>query len=366
MCRVAGIFLSDIAEVRRGASSFGFKTSKASWIKPVSCVSIIGSERTIDVQIVNEKENDVSRLLFIDMLNLLTIQCLQPTELKLRNKIYRRVNTNMHLKVYKKRQSPRDEASALKMTELLSAGIEVDVEMYSPYYGSVIKQKLLKYSATERKLYITNKIDPNAAPNGDSLSVDAMSVSDDEYSSGGEEEQEEGQQSENGSTPSNGNSPISPLISQLAQQNGTKSGSVYFAHGHSASPVKDTAVLLAGQDLTTQNRSISIDDISEVRPGKISFCADGCEDSLVLSIIASETIICLPVSSVKFRNNMIARFQAFIQVITPRSFVSIFVSPRITTDAPRLRGVRQRHPARVPPQEHRCPSQEYPQREHQT
>lgn len=295
--------------MRRGASSYGFKTSKASWIKPAACVSIIGSERTIDLQIVNERDSDLSRLFFIDMLNLLTIQCLQTAELKLRNKIYRRVNTNMHLKVYKKRQSPRDEANALKMTELLSAGIEVDVEMYSPYYGSVIKQKLLRYNATERKLYITNKHDPNAAA-GD-LQVDASAVSSDGDYSSGEEEGPEG----DSSTPSssNGHSPLSPLVSQL-QQNGTNHGSVYFAHGHSASPVKDTAVLLAGQDLTTQNRSISIDDISEVRPGKISFCADGCEDSLVLSIIASETIICLPVSSVKFRNNMIARFQAFIQV----------------------------------------------------
>ena len=71
-------------------------------------------------------------------------------------------------------------------------------------------------------------------------------------------------------------------------------------------------------DLTTQNRSIDIDDVCEIRPGKVSPLIDGVNiednDSLYVSIIASESILVLPVPSLVVRNNLIKRFQAFLMV----------------------------------------------------
>jgi hypothetical protein len=71
--------------------------------------------------------------------------------------------------------------------------------------------------------------------------------------------------------------------------------------------------------LTPENRYIDIDDISEIRPGKVSPIVDGAtsieeNDSLFLSIIASETILVLPLPSILVRNNLIRRFQAFLLV----------------------------------------------------
>lgn len=57
-----------------------------------------------------------------------------------------------------------------------------------------------------------------------------------------------------------------------------------------------------------------MDDISEVRPGKISFACDGTPYRTSLSLIGSEGTICLPVDSVDIRNALLRQFQSFIMV----------------------------------------------------
>ena len=296
---LSGIFLSDIAEVRRGTASHGFKLSKATWIKPTMCVSIVGSERTLDVQFTSEDE--IPRLLFIDMLNLLSMQSLHSNEIKLRHKKYRKVNTNMHLKVFNQKMSPQDIKNGNKMADLLESGIDVDVETYSPYYGINIKQKLLKYNKAERKLYISDRgTDKNNEYDDEEPPFDDFGPQ------GGAAGEDSSPYDEYGSSYDNDSSVLS----------------------YASSSVDTPTTEPSSGGLTTHNRGIDIDDISEIRPGKISFCADGGEDLLVLSIIASETVVCLPVSTIKLRNNLINRFHSFIQVcllIILLIVVSVFV-----------------------------------------
>jgi hypothetical protein len=85
--------------------------------------------------------------------------------------------------------------------------------------------------------------------------------------------------------------------------------------------------------LTPENRYIDIDDISEIRPGKVSPIVDGAtsieeNDSLFLSIIASETILVLPLPSILVRNNLIRRFQAFL-LVSPLSCCGIGQDSRL-------------------------------------
>lgn len=299
--------------MRRGTASHGFKMSKATWIKPVMCVSIVGSERTLDIQFTSEEE--ISRFLFIDMLNLLTLQSLHSNEIKLRHKRYRKVNTNMHLKVFQHKLSPQDIKNGNKMADLLESGIDVDVETYSPYYGINIRQKLLKYNKAERKLYISDRQAPgteNEYPDdeppfddfgGEGAAAEQMGSAEEDRGAGG------GAYDEYGSSYDNDSSVLS-----YASSGGVNDAPPQDTIGGNSSGSNSNSGLLHGNDLTTQNRGIDIDDISEIRPGKISFCADGGEDLLVLSIIASETVVCLPVSTIKLRNNLINRFHAFIQV----------------------------------------------------
>ena len=61
-------------------------------------------------------------------------------------------------------------------------------------------------------------------------------------------------------------------------------------------------------------QGINVDDISEVRPGKVSFACDGTPYRTSLSLIGSEGTICLPVDSVDIRNALLRQFQSFLMV----------------------------------------------------
>ena len=63
-----------------------------------------------------------------------------------------------------------------------------------------------------------------------------------------------------------------------------------------------------------KDRAIHVGDISEIRPGKFSHLMSdekGGEGQLVLSIVASSCVVCLPVASVAQRNGLIKKFQLF-------------------------------------------------------
>eukprot|EP00602_Paraphysomonas_sp_CaronLab_P007018 CAMPEP_0185026808 /NCGR_PEP_ID=MMETSP1103-20130426/11276_1 /TAXON_ID=36769 /ORGANISM="Paraphysomonas bandaiensis, Strain Caron Lab Isolate" /LENGTH=553 /DNA_ID=CAMNT_0027560515 /DNA_START=500 /DNA_END=2161 /DNA_ORIENTATION=+ len=59
-------------------------------------------------------------------------------------------------------------------------------------------------------------------------------------------------------------------------------------------------------------RGLDVDDISEIRPGRMSFACDGSAYLTCLTIVGSETCICLPVDSVAIRNGLLRQFQSFI------------------------------------------------------
>lgn len=59
---------------------------------------------------------------------------------------------------------------------------------------------------------------------------------------------------------------------------------------------------------------MDIDDISEIRPGRISFSCDGSEYLPSLTIVGSETSISLPLDSVAIRNALLRQFQSFLVV----------------------------------------------------
>jgi hypothetical protein len=76
-----GIFLSDIADIRTGINSYGFKACSKmySWIDSSKCLSIIGSERSLNVQICNDACFG-DRNYMVDILRLLALQSLTDNE----------------------------------------------------------------------------------------------------------------------------------------------------------------------------------------------------------------------------------------------------------------------------------------------
>lgn len=78
-----GIFLSDIADIRTGINSYGFKACSKlySWIDSSKCLSIIGSERSLNIQICNDAcFGDINYM--VDILRLLALQSLTDNEVR--------------------------------------------------------------------------------------------------------------------------------------------------------------------------------------------------------------------------------------------------------------------------------------------
>lgn len=392
-----GIYLSDIAEIRRGASSFSFQCPGCRWLRPDMCLSIVGSERTLDIQFTSEEA--ISRFLFIDMLNLLSMQSLSMPEITLRDRHFKRINPASSVKNVKRALTPMEQLNGQKLTDLLITGIEVDEESYSPYYGAFISRKLLQYNPVERRLYLSVPC-ADAVIAGDSAATIApIGVSDTDRPSFRSSFNNNNSLKRMSSVdrPSNrldsaesyyddernsilSNSTVKSLLHCVSQAELSAVpvlDAVYdteaerysverYSEGHLTPPpatqrksvpspnagkigestdlptntsvtpaITPPAVSPAASmnnqaegnttgnpqlsaqqdnDLTTQNRSISVDDIAEVRPGKLSFWADGTDNVLCMSIVASESIICLPVPSAPLRDSFIRRFQAFVKM----------------------------------------------------
>ena len=67
-------------------------------------------------------------------------------------------------------------------------------------------------------------------------------------------------------------------------------------------------------------RGVDIDDIAEIRPGRMSFDVDGNDIEPMLCIIGSETVIRLPMDSVSKRNKLISYFQSFVWMYKNHEF----------------------------------------------
>lgn len=68
------------------------------------------------------------------------------------------------------------------------------------------------------------------------------------------------------------------------------------------------------------SRGLDIDDIAEIRPGRTAFDIDGSDIEPILCIIGSETVIRLPMDSVKKRNKLIDYFQSFVGLYKNHEF----------------------------------------------
>ena len=290
----SGIYASDIAEVRHGANSFVFRYVAAAQkkagcndeLKPSLCFSIIGSERTMDLQLVvpeyptllqqtntvggkrtegsaNRHGSKVQQLpsswrdFLVDFLNLTSIHALYEDELALRSRKWIRYSVLEKLGPVPPHVNPavseavcaapagfhpfsyfkltdKKRIEGEKLTKLLSNSIVIDEELFSMEEGSYMISKRLHFKIAQ------------AAENG------------------------------------------RPELHGLFVED----------------PTEDTHI---------STRMIYLHDISEIRPGKMSFAVDGDEFPLCLTIIGSETIITLPVNSIVLRDRLINRFQGIVE-----------------------------------------------------
>jgi hypothetical protein len=234
-----GLFLSDIAEIRRGESSHVFRKSPVEWyfaecvrrfftqriresdlgwesesekshgrlsspaksqssdvnhalplkyFHPDLCLTMVGSERTLSVQLCSDdclsvplstpmkpsskkkkslplsvSSNAVmaqpihSRERCVDMLRLLSLQSLSPTDLKFRQKRFGRCTSHPSCRpLYpNQRTTQRERDDAMRLEKLLSQGIEVDEENFNQHHGTLqITHKRLIFDKLARKLLI--------------------------------------------------------------------------------------------------------------------------------------------------------------------------------------------------------------------
>lgn len=68
------------------------------------------------------------------------------------------------------------------------------------------------------------------------------------------------------------------------------------------------------------SRGLDIDDIAEIRPGRTAFDIDGSDTEPILCIIGTETVIRLPMDTVKKRNKLIGYFQSFVGMYKNHEF----------------------------------------------
>jgi hypothetical protein len=177
---VAGLFLSDIAEVRSGVGSFGFKVGTmfsplarsrglmlacclqvhgTEGLNPELCLSIVGSERTLEFQL--KDAGAMARTSFVDTLRLLILKSLTYEETTARNLRWQRetlveVARRKGRPVWTRPMSAKRVRDANMMMTLLSNSIQVEEEIYTPDAGLQIVSRQLKYEIDENTFYITS------------------------------------------------------------------------------------------------------------------------------------------------------------------------------------------------------------------
>lgn len=381
-----GVFLSDVAEVRKGAASEPFRrqsfayfqraawreaqTSPAAdasadesgdWYDAAACVSVIGAERTLAFELApprpdaadadaatrsNTRRNAgataagaappsmaAQRAELVELLSLLALQSLSAADLATRRCRFRKWRVHPTLRPTgaaacsaSSPASPLDSplfrathridaaamARAAAQTEaLLLAGLDVEEEVVSPLLGAQVVARRMRFDPRRRCLWLTTpaagdeaaarqqrRLDAEfdfwhrAAAEGDEddAASDASADGDDDEAGGYEDDAEGGA--------------VSRHLRHLRQ-----------LHAPHAPPSPLAAAAFHHQQAQlagAASRFLFVDDVAEVRPGRVSSFVDHPEhDGCVLSLIGSASIVVLPVPSVALRDKLVARFQAF-------------------------------------------------------
>lgn len=129
----------DIAEVRQGCTSLGFRTylndQSLNSTHESHSISIIGCERTIDIQLLQPTTNDPASFMipsrFIELLSLIVINSLPRDDSQSRNKIWTRFQG--HSKGPRVHTIPKeiDYTKCDWLEKLLTPGIQVDEISFS-------------------------------------------------------------------------------------------------------------------------------------------------------------------------------------------------------------------------------------------
>ena len=138
------IYISDIADVRCGISSYNFKRNPVAKKYPEDCISIIGSKRTFDL-IISPSKGREWRLWFVKCMYYLIDSSLSPEELHGRNRVpYAKLRPNP---IY---IPPGFKQDGLRLAALLETSFGIDEVMNGSH--SVTKSLWVQWD--QRRLYV--------------------------------------------------------------------------------------------------------------------------------------------------------------------------------------------------------------------
>lgn len=374
-----GVFLSDIAEVRRGVSSVAFSNlppkslysseNPQGWLKADNCVSIVGSERTLSVQFLAtipssatatlQKRSaattsklhvksgfEINRLLFCDMLSLLVCQSLSNNELKLRNRHYRRYLVHPVVRTFPTQFCEKQTLSdGQKTAELLIRGIDIEVEATGPHplnrhhfeelrQDSNTANRFLRYDAAQQVLIVNcgamgNNNEVKRTEEEKLTNIAEEEEGEDNDTSAEEAEDDEEDLAVNQSDKQEGEEDDEEII--LSPDN---------IHSHwwftSTNIWHSNATESMLNNSISKNNDIVIplDDLAEIRPGKVSSVIDSADEfNTCISFVSSTAVIVLPLGSISLRNTLLRKFQSFL--LLNRNHRALFEEDVLSSFTPR-------------------------------
>eukprot|EP00603_Paraphysomonas_imperforata_P000406 CAMPEP_0114439080 /NCGR_PEP_ID=MMETSP0103-20121206/14999_1 /TAXON_ID=37642 ORGANISM="Paraphysomonas imperforata, Strain PA2" /NCGR_SAMPLE_ID=MMETSP0103 /ASSEMBLY_ACC=CAM_ASM_000201 /LENGTH=974 /DNA_ID=CAMNT_0001609801 /DNA_START=21 /DNA_END=2945 /DNA_ORIENTATION=- len=280
-------------------------------VRVEECLSIISFERCLDIQLLDVDE-DHSREWFIDMLSLLSIKSLMashpPTgnylerETVLRLRKWRRVKTNSSYAIKNSRSNSRSTSVCssqggdfAEMTLSSIGGTAAPLSRFPPPNSNLNARRL-----SEAQLFME-------------ILCESIEIEEERFDE-----------------------------AHRLQLNGTIECNTLWLDPNLMrvyiKPTEEGNIDSTGQNENKSRvtRGINVDDISEVRPGKMSFACDGTPYRTSLCLVGSEGTVCLPVDSVDIRNALLRQFQSLVLAYrTPSGCVTtsnVFTAPNKKTE----------------------------------
>lgn len=381
-----GVFLSDIAEVRRGISSHAFSLlprhglhsteNEKGWLRAEQCVSIVASERTLAFQFLStvtlssrpqktssrlhvKSGSDIHRLLFLDMLSLLICQSMAPEELQFRNRHLMRYLVHPSLRTFPQHFADKKMQIAGKKTaDLLIQGIDIDVEIHGNSFGRNMLHgnhqdanravnRFLRYDAAQNALVVSGGEDGNSTgssngnSNGNSVATSQegtgaagesvrgdqllTNIAEEEEDDGdGDREEEEDTSGEEEDEDGEGEPSDSVSVAFTAEnihQHWWFTGTHVWSENNSG---WETLYPQQKKDGKKKEIVIPLDDLSEIRPGKVSSLIDSPDDlHSCISFVTSYVTLVLPLGNIQLRNTLLPKFQSFLMVSHPKYLIHL-------------------------------------------